>query len=206
MTFPSLDIEKELWSQGYSHIAGVDEVGRGAWAGPVVAAAVIFPQDFEVSSGLRDSKLLTPRKREELDGQIREAAVSFSVGEVPSSVIEQKGIAVASEMAMRKAVRALDPQADFLLIDYFHLKYIERSRQQAIKKGDVYCVSIAAASIIAKVYRDQLMRGFDERREFEVYQFGKHKGYGTKLHQGAIRECGVSRIHRASFIPEQCLT
>lgn len=206
MDLPNLDLEQELWRQGYRFVAGVDEVGRGAWAGPVVAAAVVFPQDFKVPQGLRDSKLLTPRQREELCDQIRKVAVSLSVGEVPPSTIERKGIVSASEMAMRKAIRGLDPQADFLITDYFSLRYIKKSRQRAVKKGDVYCVSIAAASIVAKVYRDTLMRKFDDHVYLSVYQFGKHKGYGTKLHQQAIREYGVSRIHRASFIPERCLT
>lgn len=103
---------------------------------------------------------------------------------------------------MRKALRGLDPEPDFSLIDYFPLKYIKKSSQKAIKKGDLHCASIAAASIVAKVYRDNLMQELDNRKDFEVYQFGKHKGYGTKLHQEAIREFGVSKIHRRSFVPQ----
>ena len=205
MISPTLNFERKLWSQGYSHIAGVDEAGRGAWAGPVVAAAVILPQNVEIPQGLRDSKLLTPKKREELSEQIKEIAVSFSVAEVSVLTIEKKGIATAAQMAMRKALRNLKPSPDFVLIDYFTLKYLKKSSQRAIKKGDLYCASIAAASILAKVFRDQLMRELDSRREFEVYQFGKHKGYGTRQHQKAIREYGVCPIHRISFVPEALL-
>ena len=201
VVFPNLKIEQELWSQGYSYIAGVDEAGRGSWAGPVVAAAVILPRGVKIPNGLRDSKLLTPKKREELAEEIRKVAVSFAVGEISVKVIEKHGISLANQMAMRKALRGLEPEPDFSLIDYITLKYIKKSCQQAITKGDLYCASIAAASIIAKVFRDNLMRKLDDDEEFEVYQFGKHKGYGTKFHQEAIREFGVSRIHRVSFVP-----
>jgi len=203
--YPTLDIEKDLWNQGYRFIAGIDEAGRGSWAGPVVAAAVVFSPNIKVPEGLRDSKLLTPKKREELDEQIREVAVGFAIGEVSVEGIEKRGIAVATQMAMRRALRDLDPEPDFSLIDYFTIQYIKKSSQKAVKKGDLHCVSIAAASIVAKVYRDNLMRQFDEDEEFGVYQFGKHKGYGTKSHQEAIREFGVCRIHRVSFIPGKLL-
>ena len=205
MVFPTLNIEKELWSQGYSHIAGIDEVGRGAWAGPVVAAAVVFSPDITVPKGLCDSKLLTPKKREELDEQIKEVALDFAVGEISPLTIEKKGIAIAAQMAMRKALRKLSPEPDFSLIDFFTLKYIKKTSQRAIKKGDLHCVSIAAASIIAKVYRDNLMRELDNHKDFEAYQFGKHKGYGTKLHQEMIAKFGVSRVHRVSFVPKELL-
>lgn len=205
LVLPNLNLEKELWAQGYSHIAGVDEAGRGSWAGPVVAAAVVFPPDVKVPDGLRDSKLLTPKKREELDKQIKEVAAGFAIGEVSAGGIERRGIAVASAMAMRQALRGLEPSPDFSLVDYLTLKYIRSVSQKAITKGDVYCVSIAAASIIAKVHRDNLMRELDDDEEFGVYQFGRHKGYGTKLHQQLICEHGVCRIHRVSFVPEMLL-
>ena len=204
VTLPTLDFEKKLWDQGFRFIAGVDEVGRGSWAGPVVAAAVIFPPDVKIPDGLRDSKLLPPQKREILVARIEKVAVDFAVGEVPVEVIEKRGIAVASQMAMRRALNALNPQADFSLIDYFTLDYLKKSCQQAITKGDLYCASIAAASIIAKVYRDDLMRQFDDEEEFKVYQFGKHKGYGTKLHRDLIQKYGCCRVHRLSFIPRAC--
>lgn len=202
MVYPNLSIEKELWKRGYRRVAGVDEAGRGSWAGPIVAAAVIFPQEVKIPQGLRDSKLLTPKKRQELNKKIKEIAVSFAVGECGSPIIEKKGITAANQMAMRKSLQALDPQPDFSLIDYFELDSLERSKQRAVEKGDLHCVSISAASIIAKVFRDDLMRKFDDDEEFSVYQFGKHKGYGTRLHQEAIAEYGVSRIHRVSFIPK----
>jgi ribonuclease HII len=199
---PTLNLEKELWAQGYYHIAGIDEAGRGSWAGPVVAAAVILPRNVELPNGLRDSKLLTPKRREELNKEIKEIATAVAVGECDSPIVEEKGIAAAAQMAMRKALRSLDPKPDFSLIDYFTLDYVKKSRQKAVVKGDLYCASISAASIVAKVYRDDLMRQLEEDEEFKVYQFGKHKGYGTKLHQEAIRKYGVCGIHRESFIPE----
>ena len=202
MILPNLRIEQELWKQGYRYVAGVDEVGRGAWAGPVVAAAVIFPPEVKIPQGLRDSKLLTPKRREELNEKIKEIALGFAVGECGSPIIEKKGIAIATQMAMRRALKKLSPEPDFSLIDYFTLKYIKKSTQKAVKKGDLHCASIAAASIVAKVYRDNLLRELDDDKEFEVYQFGKHKGYGTKFHQEAIRRYGVSSVHRASFVPK----
>ena len=206
MVYPNLNIEKKLWDQGFCHIAGIDEVGRGAWAGPVVAAAVILSQDAKIPEGLRDSKLLTSKRREELNEKIKETALGFAVGECGSPIIEKKGIASATQMAMRKALRALKPQPDFSLIDYFCLDGIAESKQRAVKKGDLHCASIAAASIIAKVYRDDLMRKLDREKKFKVYQFGKHKGYGTKLHQEAIVKYGVTRAHRISFIPEDLMS
>jgi ribonuclease HII len=203
VVFPDLNIEKKLWIQGYRFVAGVDEVGRGSWAGPVVAAGVVFPQDVKLPEGLRDSKLLTSKRREELDKEIREISLALAVGECGSPVIEEKGIAVAAQLAMSKALDALDPQPDFSLIDYFELDSVEKSRQRGVEKGDLRCASISAASIIAKVYRDDLMRKLDDDEEFKVYQFGKHKGYGTKLHQQLICEHGVCGIHRISFVPEE---
>lgn len=202
MILPNLNIEKELWDQGFHFIAGVDEVGRGAWAGPVVAAAVILPPNVGILKGLRDSKLLAPKKREEFSEKIKEIALGFTVGECGSPIVEKKGIAVATQMAMRKALRTLNPEPDFTLVDYFTIRYLKKSCQKAITKGDLYCGSIAAASIVAKVYRDNLMRELDNHKDFEVYQFGKHKGYGTKLHQEMIGKHGVSEVHRASFVPK----
>lgn len=186
-------------------MAGVDEVGRGAWAGPVVAAAVVLPPNCEIPRGLRDSKLLTPKRREELDEEIRALAVCFAVGSASVAAIEKKGIAVATQIAMRGALRRLSPEPDFYLIDYFTLKHVNKSTQQAVKKGDVYCASIAAASVVAKVYRDGLMRRYDDSRDLKGYRFGRHKGYGTKRHQEAIKVRGLCKIHRVSFIPEKLL-
>ncbi len=203
MVHPTFDIEKELWDQGHSYIAGVDEAGRGSWAGPVVAAAVVFPPKLKIPKGLRDSKLLSPKKRRGLYKKIKEVALCFAVGQTSPKVIDKKGISKANQQAMRKALGGLDPQPDFSLIDYFRLDGVEESKQRAVKKGDLYCASISAASIIAKVFRDDLMRQLDDDEEFAVYRFGKHKGYGTKLHQEAIAKFGVSRIHRVSFVPKE---
>jgi ribonuclease HII len=201
-----LHFERELWKQGYRYVAGIDEVGRGAWAGPVVAAAVIFPPSVDLPKGLADSKKLTAKRREELDKEIQHLALDYSVGSVSVGIIEKYGIANAAQRAMRRAIRGLNNAPDYHLIDYFELNYINKSCQRGIKKGDVVCASIAAASILAKVYRDDLMRKLDDHAHFSVYRFGKHKGYGTKEHQRAIQDYGVCKIHRVSFVPDRLLT
>lgn len=203
MITPTLNHERKLWDAGYRFLAGIDEVGRGAWAGPVVAAAVIFPPDIELPENLRDSKLLTAEKRRELNKRIRELAVSCAVAEINVNTINRVGISKASQSAMRKAIRELDPSPDFYLIDYFKIRYIPKKKQLNLKKGDKYCASIAAASIIAKVYRDRLME--EVHCKFEEYRFCDHKGYGTKAHQEAIMKHGLSNLHRLSFVPERLL-
>lgn len=197
MKYPTLDFEKKLWKQGYLRICGIDEVGRGSFAGPVVAGAVIFPKDVDLPEGIADSKLLKPRQREELDWQIKQAALAWAVSEISVRHINNLGIGKATQMAFRKALKLLDKQADFVLIDAFYIKHLNRKRQKAIKKGDLVCASISAASIIAKVYRDKLMKKL--HRKYPMYGFAKHKGYGTKFHQEAIKKHGLSKIHRKSF-------
>lgn len=200
---PNLEIEKRLWKRGYHYVAGIDEVGRGAWAGPVVAAAVILPFNVSLPFGLADSKKLTVKRREELNKEIRELAVDFSFGLGSVKIIEKYGIANATQRAMRQAIRGLQNPPDFHLIDYFEINYIKKSRQRGIKKGDAICASIAAASILAKVYRDNLMIKQGQKRDYGRYKFQNHKGYGTKEHQEAIEKYGVCKIHRVSFVPER---
>ena len=197
MIFPTLQLEKSLWLKGYSYIAGLDEVGRGSFAGPVCVGAVIFPKDCALLEGIADSKLLRPRKRERLTERIKEQALCWSVAEVSVSKINKLGIGKATQMAFRKAVKLLSQTPEFILVDAFYIRHLNRRRQKAIKNGDQICASISAASIIAKVYRDKLMRKLS--RKYPMYGFNRHKGYGTKRHQEAIRIYGLSRIHRRSF-------
>ncbi|MDP3973712.1 MAG: ribonuclease HII [Candidatus Daviesbacteria bacterium] len=205
MVFPTLDIEKALWKSGYSMVCGIDEVGRGSFAGPLCVGAVIFPKNSQLIDGVADSKLLKPRVREKLELRIKNQAVAWSVAEVGVSTINKVGIGKATQMAFRKAVKLLNKKADFVLIDAFYrgaassayIKHFNRKNQRAVKNGDTICASISAASIIAKVHRDKLMKKL--HRKYPQYGFGRHKGYGTKKHQEAIRIHGLSRIHRKSF-------
>lgn len=196
--------EQTLRQQGYRRIAGIDEAGRGALAGPVVAAAVILPVDCQIS-GVTDSKQLTPKKREKLFDEIHHAAVAVGVGRVNNLEIDQINILRATMEAMAQAVMQITPSPDYLLVDGTHLPEIPLPRShpdseqpaKAIPKGDTLVQSIAAASIIAKVTRDRLMIDFDET--YPGYGFRIHKGYGTLLHRQAIAQLGPCPIHRRSF-------
>lgn len=197
MITSTLRLEKSLWKEGFRYIAGLDEVGRGCFAGPVVVGAVIFPKDFKIVDGLADSKLLRSRQRERLAKSIKEQALAWSVAETSVAIINRLGIGKATQMAFRKAIKSLEKSPDFIFIDAFYIKHLNRKRQKAVRDGDKICASISAASIIAKVYRDRLMRRL--AKKYPKYGFAKHKGYGTKFHQEAIRKYGLSRIHRKSF-------
>lgn len=187
--------EKKAASSGFLLIAGVDEAGRGPLAGPVVSAAVILPADFSVE-GVNDSKKLTAAKRDRLFDRIRAEVVSVAVGIADHEEIDRLNILQASLLSMKRAVKALETPPDYLLIDgIFTLSY--PTAQEAVKKGDSLSMSIAAASIIAKVTRDRIMDNYD--REFPQYGFKKHKGYPTQKHREAIQQHGPSPIHRKSF-------
>jgi ribonuclease HII len=187
--------EKKAASSGFFLVAGVDEAGRGPLAGPVVSAAVILPSTFSVK-GVDDSKKLTPAKREKLFDQIYAQAVSVGVGLADHDEIDRLNILQASRLSMVRAVDDLRIRPDYLLIDgIFSIDC--PMPQEPIKKGDSLSISIAAASIIAKVTRDRLMEHFD--REFPQYGFIKHKGYPTLKHRDAIVQFGPSPIHRKSF-------
>ncbi len=188
--------ENRLWQQGKKVIAGIDEVGRGAWAGPVVAAAVVFPPFFDSPFDLYDSKLLRPKQREVLAEKIISVA-AVGIGSIGVSTINKTGIKNATQDAFKKAVRALKTQTDYFLIDAFYISDWDKANQLPIKGGDRICSSIAAASVVAKVYRDRIMRELSPK--YPVYRFERHKGYGTKLHQDAIGKHGFSKIHRTSF-------
>jgi ribonuclease HII len=187
--------ERNAYQSGYRFIAGVDEAGRGPLAGPVVAAAVIFPQDYH-NSEIRDSKLLSPQKRERLHDIIRESAVSVGLGVVEAPVIDEINILRATLRAMKEALRELTPVPDFLLIDGITPLSLSIP-QRTIVKGDSKSISVAAASIIAKVSRDRIMEIY--HRQFPRYNFLKNKGYGTKEHRAAIRKYGMCKLHRRSF-------
>lgn len=190
------DFEEQAISEGYRLIAGVDEVGRGCLAGCVVAAAVILDMSKPIPGGLNDSKKLSPRKRESLDLLIRQNALSFAIGQVEAEEIDRINILEATKKAMKIAIEKLDPAADYLLIDAVRLKTVF-TPQKSLIHGDSISASIAAASIIAKNYRDKLMRKMDEI--YPQYGFAKHVGYGTKTHFAALREHGACEIHRKSF-------
>jgi len=197
MILPSLTHERSLWQKGYKLVAGIDEVGRGSWAGPLVVGAVIFPQNINIPTGLADSKLLTPEKRLSLSKIIKKIAIATAIAEISASRIDKISMSAATHEAFRKVTRILSPTPDFCLIDAFYIRRFDITRQNAIKNGDKVCASIAAASIIAKVYRDDLMGQFSNI--YPNWGFERHKGYGTKFHQKAITKYGFSKIHRTSY-------
>jgi ribonuclease HII len=195
---PDLSEEMELHSKGHRLIAGLDEAGRGSWAGPVVAGAVILPLDQPLLGleGIRDSKRLTARKREQFYEVIEEVALALGVGIVTPDVIDEVGIVPATRQAMLQAVLNLPIKPDFLLIDFLLIPSLSIP-QKAIKGGDEKSLSIAAASIVAKVRRDKLMAELDEI--YPGYGFARNKGYGTAFHREALLSLGPSPIHRFSF-------
>jgi ribonuclease HII len=230
---PSFNEEKLLWNSGFKTIIGIDEVGRGAFAGPLVVAAVVFSPCFCLLKQLcsrcdnnflreiHDSKLLSATKREILSTFIKSSAFAWSIAEIPVVTINKVGIGKALHIAYRKVVSSILYQVvsmksqktdkeirrntgylilntdGFILMDGFPIQHFSKKRQKAIIKGDQKSISIAAASIIAKVYRDRLMQQLPEK--YSMYQFEKHKGYGTQQHREAIRQYGLSPLHRTSF-------
>jgi ribonuclease HII len=201
---PSFAEEKELKNLGYRFIAGVDEVGRGALMGPVVAAAVILPLNLRASwrQEVRDSKQLTPSARERLHDAICNQAIATATGIVTHDEIDEIGIAEATRRAMKKAIDKLTTPPEFLLIDYFQLPETDIP-QKGIKFGDSLCFSIACASIVAKVFRDRLVANMDN--EYPGYNFARHKGYGTREHLACLNRKGPSPVHRRSFLPVKSL-
>jgi ribonuclease HII len=189
-------LERELRARGFNAVAGVDEVGRGALFGPVVAAAAILSPDRPVR-GLNDSKLLDPERREVLAGRIRERAVAWAVAAVDAATIDSINIYQASRVAMRLAVSRLSTAPDFLLVDAMAIDL--PLPQRPLIKGDARCHAIAAASIVAKVYRDACMRVWDE--VFPQYGLASHKGYATPEHCMAIEKYGPTPLHRLSYEP-----
>ena len=204
----NLDIEKKYFDLGYQLIGGVDEVGRGPLAGPVVAACVVIGPDFKIDHPdlelVADSKALTAKKRERLFSIIKEKVLAVEIGLVDNVDIDKINILQASFLAMRRAIRKLKVQPDYILLDGgFKIPKLDKP-QTAIVKGDATVWAIAAASIIAKVSRDWLISEIDKK--YPAYEFAKHKGYGTKLHFAKIQEFGPCPIHRFSFSPIKEMT
>jgi ribonuclease HII len=199
---PDLHYEHLFGEDGLTVIAGLDEAGRGAWAGPVAAGAVILPWQridlLAALEGVRDSKLCTARERERLDRVVRDVADGVGVGMASVDEIDRLGIAPATRLAMRRALEALPAAPQALLVDYVRLREIKLP-QRSIVKGDQLSCSIAAASIVAKVARDRLMAELDA--DYPGYGLAAHKGYGTARHQAAINELGPCCLHRRSFSP-----
>jgi ribonuclease HII len=198
---PDIKFETELWQSGLKYIAGLDEAGRGALAGPVAVGAVILPNDETLLSatlsGARDSKQMTPRQRERLAIQIREVALNWSVGFADAHEIDLQGIVRATRLAAIRALHQFSLSPQYLLTDFrLELPQLEIS-QTSLVKGDARCLSIACASILAKTERDALMQKLDLRHP--GYGLGKHKGYGTQMHRSALKRLGYSAIHRRSF-------
>jgi ribonuclease HII len=201
--FPGMEIleiglffEDEARASGFRFIAGIDEVGRGCLAGPVVAGACILDPAKPVPQGIDDSKKLTRQQREEIAEQLRAECVSYAIGRIEADEIDRINILEATKKAMLAAIDGLSQPADFLLIDALQLK-LSPLPQKAIIKGDAISVSIAAASILAKTYRDKLMMDLDA--EYPEYGFAGHKGYGAKVHLEALRVHGPCPLHRRSF-------
>lgn len=197
---PDLSYEKNLWSY-YKYIAGLDEAGRGALAGPVAVGAVILPNDQTLLSatlsGARDSKQMTPRQRERLAIRIKEVALNWSVGFADAHEIDSQGIVRATRLAAIRALHQFLLSPQYLLTDFrLELPQLEIS-QTSLVKGDVHCLSIACASILAKTERDAQMQKLDSK--YPGYELGKHKGYGTQAHRSALKRLGLSEIHRRSF-------
>lgn len=247
MKLPDFSFEKKLWKKKYEFIAGVDEVGRGCFAGPVVAGCVILNKQISKSTNkqikIDDSKKLTPRQREIADKWIRKNCLAWGIGEASVGKINKLGMGKAARIAFRQAIRETNkrlrysildtrnkqklgrqisnikyPSIDYLLADAFFVSYVPglparrrknkkgrfykkaNGRQQAIINGDEKSVSIAAASIIAKVYRDNLMLKLSKRPKYRKYGWGRNKGYGTREHQRAIKKYGITRQHRKQWV------
>jgi ribonuclease HII len=199
---PDLHEEVALCAAGYTRVAGVDEAGRGAWGGPVCAAAVVLPLDqpdlIDLMKGVRDSKQLSPARREALLPLVLEMAEAVGVGWAAPAEVDERGIVPATRLAMARAVFRLDGRVDALLVDYVRLPDLDLP-QRALPKADARCLSVAAASIVAKVTRDRRMVALD--RDLPGYGFARHKGYGTRQHREALARLGPSPIHRMSWRP-----
>lgn len=200
MILPTFDLEKKLYAEGFKCIAGIDEAGRGAWAGPIVGAAVILPHDFNPASlPLRDSKLLSGKQREILYQLITQLAQGYAVTVIASDIIDCRGLTYANLQVISRSAADLKPAPDYLLIDQVTGKIDLACPGQTIIDGDAQICSIAAASILAKVTRDRIMR--DLSTTYPQYGFDTHVGYGTKLHAAMLRTHGPCPIHRQSFAP-----
>jgi ribonuclease HII len=202
-SYPGLSLERRLWRQGRRWVAGLDEVGRGAWVGPVVAAAVILPPDCRALRaalrGVTDSKLLTARQRQRLFQAIYAVAVTVGVGGAGAGEVDHDGLMAATRAAMQRAIAMLNPRPEALLVDAVDLRALVPLPQQWPIHGELRSLSIAAASIVAKVYRDRWMEGLDLR--CPGYGFAQNKGYGTAAHMAGLARLGACESHRLSYAP-----
>ena len=190
------EIEKDLYSKGFKNICGIDEAGRGPLAGPVVVAGVIMPQDSMIE-GINDSKKVTEKRREKLYDVIKEEAISYSIAVIDHHVIDDINILNATKQGVTEVVDGLDVKPDLIIVDALTHINTRGIPYEPIIKGDAKCYNIAAASILAKVTRDRIMRQWDEI--YSQYGFSSHKGYGTAKHIAAIKEYGLCPIHRLTF-------
>lgn len=190
------EIEKDLYNKGFEKICGIDEAGRGPLAGPVVIAGVIMPQDSMIE-GVNDSKKISEKKREKLYDLIIEEAISYSVAIIGQDVIDEINILNATKQGVTSVVEGLDIKPDLIVIDALTNINTKGIPYESIIKGDAKCYNIAAASILAKVTRDRIMKQWDDI--YPQYGFATHKGYGTAKHIAVIKECGLCPIHRKSF-------
>ncbi len=198
---PHIEYERKLWGEGYQIVAGLDEAGRGAWAGPVYAAAVVLPNDERICSllsGVRDSKRMTALQRQRWEGCIKAASVAWGIGSATNEEIDTLGIVPATCLAMRRALEEISNPPRYLLVDYLNISDCS-APQLSIPKGDCLSLSIAAASVLAKVNRDAFMAQMDE--QYPGYGFARHKGYGTALHIAMLEKHGPCAIHRMTFRP-----
>lgn len=194
-----LALEQAIWQKGIKTVAGIDEAGRGAWAGPVSAAVVVLPNHPQIErtlAGVRDSKQMTARQREHWAEEIKSAALAWSVGMVSAAEIDAIGILPATRAAMTRAIEGLPILPEHFLFDFIHWKNCPYPGERLVR-GESQSLSIAAASVLAKTARDRLMRELDE--EYGTYGFARHKGYGTALHQAAIHQFGLCPLHRRSY-------
>ncbi len=199
MKKPDWKMEHGLWKRSYQFVAGIDEVGRGAWAGPIVAAGVIFEKRIRIK-GLNDSKKISVPKRIKLAEIIKEKSLAWTIEVVENEIIDEIGVGKANALVIDQVINSLNPRPQYLLIDKASVaKYKIRIPWETIIKGDSKVFSIAAASILAKVYRDNLMLKLAQKHP--DYKFEKHKGYGTALHQKMLKKYNICPIHRKSYKP-----
>jgi ribonuclease HII len=198
---PTLEYEHQLWDEGFQIVAGLDEAGRGSWAGPVFAAAVVLPRDDRVLrllDGVRDSKRMTANQRNAYLDCIKSVSVAWTVSSATNTEIDQIGIVPATCLAMQRAIDELVYAPTYLLVDYIQIRDCA-CPQLSLAKGDCRSLSIASASVIAKTARDACMLELD--KEYPAYGFARHKGYGTEKHRNALAEYGPCKIHRMTFKP-----
>ncbi|HEX8965748.1 MAG TPA: ribonuclease HII [Patescibacteria group bacterium] len=207
MIIPTIKLEQSLWDKGYAIVAGVDEAGKGPWAGPVTAGAVVITDKSQIVKTVRDSKLMTKIQREKAFDEICKKSTAFGVGIVSHEEIDSLGIDFAVKRAMMQALREIEKnftlQIDFVIVDGARTKILDTYKSQRILDGGLYHYAISAGSVLAKVTRDRIMKQY--AKEFPNYFFEQHVGYGTKVHQHALKQFGPCEIHRKSFAPIKSL-